>query len=99
MNNTTEIKFGNRKIFLRDWANGKVLLMSTSESVKRTLARISRDVPSVIEPLTAPDLDASEEDYDDMVSVIIDPDRLHLIIDLKEPLLSFAVETEDECDE
>lgn len=97
MNNVTmsRLQYDDTVIFLRDWADGKVLLTSADEDVKRTWRRINERQPKAVQMLVDRD-DLTDEDMEGTVSVIMDPEWMEIGIDPRDHTLAFYVEEDDD---
>ncbi|MBR6030105.1 MAG: hypothetical protein IKP40_13560 [Clostridia bacterium] len=81
MSDPREITYEGKKITVRDWADGKVLLMSADDSVKENLLDVRKESPDYVELLTDPDMTPVPEDAEDVMPVIVDPKHVCLLID------------------
>lgn len=86
----TIIQAGEQKVWLRPWADGKVLMMSADERVKSEMIRMRAEENDVIELLTDPDMRVAAEDMDGVMCVIADPERMCLVFDLVTDQIKFA---------
>lgn len=90
MDKTRVITCGSQRVFVRDWADGKVLLTSSDDEIKRKWLDIRRDFPDIIEMMTDPDMGLAEEDMEGAVSVVVNPERVVPIIHLRTQRIDFV---------
>ena len=81
MSDQREIAYEGKKIIVRDWADGKVLLMSADDSVKENLVDVRKEYPDCVELLTDPDIPPVPEDLEGVMHAVVDPERVCLLID------------------
>ena len=84
------INTGDQTLFVRPWADGKVLMMSADEKIKSAWIRIRAEENGVLELLTDPETRIVSEDLDGVMAVIADPEQLVVIYDLAEERLGFV---------
>lgn len=83
-----KITCGEQSIELRDWAEGKALLLTRDENVKEALLMVMEDDPDAAEPLTD---DPDPEDFEDVFAAVVNRQRVVIVFDLKKNRIGFAV--------
>lgn len=101
MIDVNEITYEGKKIAVRSWTNGKALLMTCDESIKKDLMKIRFQHPEYVELLTDPDMDCALEDLEGTMQAIVDPERVCLLIDFagNSTGVTVVLDQEDEQDE
>ncbi len=101
MSDVKEITYEGKKITVRGWADGKALLMSRDESVKKNLMELRVQYPECVQLLTDPDLDPAPEDLEGVMTAVIDPERVCLLIDFSgnNTGITVVLDPEEEDDE
>ncbi len=101
MSDMKVIEAFGKKITVRPWADGKLLLISADEEVKSEMIRLRAEENGILELLTDPDLRVVSEDMEGPMMVVADPERFVVTFDLKAERIAFAEcviaeETDDE---
>ena len=99
MSNITTVSAGEQKVFVREWTNGKIMLMSTDDAIKNLWLRLNALYPSVVELLIDPCIEIEYEDVEGAMPVIVDPESVEMIFSMKDRRIGFIVKEEDEDDE
>ena len=84
------INTGRQTLFIRPWADSKVLMMSADEQVKSEWIKLRAEEDGVLELLTDPETRVVSEDLDGVMAVIADPEQLIVVYDLAEERLGFV---------
>lgn len=87
------INTGRQTLFIRPWADGKVLMMSADEQVKSEWIKLRAEENGVLELLTDPDTRIVSEDLEGVMAVIADPEHVIVTYDMAEERLGFAITT------
>ena len=101
MSDMEVIEAVGKKITIRPWAGGKLLLISADEEVKSEMIRLRTEENGILELMTDPDLRVVSEDMEGPMMVVADPERFVVTFDLKAERIAFAEcviaeETDDE---
>lgn len=101
MSDVKEITYEGKKISVRGWADGKLMLMSCDESVKKNLMELRAQYPECVQLLTDPDMDPAPEDLEGVMTAVIDPERVCLLIDFSgnNTGITVVLDPEEEDDE
>lgn len=99
MSNIMTVSAGEQKVFVREWANGKKLLMSTDEDIKNVWLAINAVYPSAVELMIDPSNEVVYEDVEGVMSVIVDTENVEMFFSLQEQRIGFTVTEEDADDE
>lgn len=85
------INTGRQTLFIRPWADGKVLMMSADEQVKSEWIKLRAEEDGVLELLTDPETRVAAEDTEGVMAVIADPEQLIVTYNMAEERLGFAI--------
>lgn len=90
-----------KKITVRPWTGGKLLLISADEDVKSEMIRMRAEENGAVELMTDPDMRVVSEDMEGPMMVVADPKRMAIVFDLEAMQLHFVEcrpveETDDE---
>lgn len=94
----TKITIGQLTFWTRPWCDGKAMLTANEAGTNRFLYNVHREHPEIFEILQD-DADFCAEDLDGTFSVIVDPERVHLLIGLGNAGIGFRVAEEYEEEE
>ena len=91
------IMVGDKRIEVRPWADGQVLLMTSDWDIKREL--VARCDEGFGEVMTDPDIEFSHDDTEGVMHFIVDPEEIWLGIDLKTLKIEAVLNLNGEMDE
>lgn len=94
----TKITIGQLTFWTRPWGDGKAMLTANEAGTNRFLYNVHREHPEIFEILQD-DADFCSEDLDGTFSVIVDPEKVHLLIGLGNAGIGFRVAEEYEEEE
>lgn len=94
----TKITIGDLTFWTRPWGDGKALLTANEAGTNRWLYNVHREHPDIFEILQD-DEDFCSEDLEGTFSVIVDPEKVSLLIGLGNAGIGFRVSEEADEEE
>ena len=91
----TKITIGDLTFWTRPWGDGKAMLTANEPGTNRWLYNVHKEHPDVFEILQDEE-DFCKEDLEGTFSIIVDPERVHLLIGLGNSGIGFRVSEGDE---
>lgn len=91
----TKITIGDLTFWTRPWGDGKAMLTANEPGTNRWLYNVHKEHPDVFEILQD-DEDFCKEDLEGAFSIIVDPERVYLLIGLGNAGIGFRVSEGDE---
>lgn len=84
---------------IRDWPDGRALLMTRDEGLKRRILRAAdsedNGTPPAVELMTDPDVVYAPEDTEGLMLAVVSRQRVGLVLDLEEMTFGLGLSVEE----
>lgn len=90
------LAFGEQRMEIREWPDGRALLMTRDERLKRKLLEAMDDAPDALELMSDPDVERCPEDTEGLLLAVADRQHISIILDLEDMLFEVGIVQEDE---